>query len=87
MFPSIATMALRLVIAAVLVAPVWYVWRTAPVLPYPLVASGPRMPAIGKQWSLKRLPGEHGVAISGRSRERTPQPDSATKGNEHAAHI
>jgi hypothetical protein len=42
MFPSIATMALGLVITAVLAVVNWYVWRTAPVLPYPLAASGPR---------------------------------------------
>ncbi len=42
MFPSIATMALGLVITAVLAVVDWYVWRTGPVLPYPLATSGSR---------------------------------------------
>ena len=39
MFPSIATMALRLVITAALAVVDWYVWRTAPVMPYPRVVA------------------------------------------------
>jgi hypothetical protein len=40
MFPSSATLALGLVITAVLAVVDWYVWSTVPVLPYPLVAAG-----------------------------------------------
>jgi hypothetical protein len=39
MVPSITTIALGLLITAALAAIDWYVWRTAPVLPYPLEAS------------------------------------------------
>jgi hypothetical protein len=42
MFPSIATMALGLAVTAMLLAIDWYVWRTAPRLPYPLTASRPQ---------------------------------------------
>ena len=42
MFPSTATMALGLAITAALAVVDWYVWRTAPVLPYPRVASAPQ---------------------------------------------
>ena len=41
MFPSIATMALGLAITAALAVVDWYVWRTAPVRPYPRVAAEP----------------------------------------------
>ena len=38
MFPSSATIGLGLAITAVLAIIDWYVWRTAPELPYPLKA-------------------------------------------------
>jgi hypothetical protein len=39
MVPSIATIALGLLITAALAVVDWYVWRMAPILPYPLEAS------------------------------------------------
>ena len=42
MFPSSATIALGLAITAALAIIDWFVWRTAPVLPYPLAESRPR---------------------------------------------
>jgi hypothetical protein len=42
MFPSIATMALGLVITAALAVVDWYVWRTAPVRSYPGVVADPQ---------------------------------------------
>ena len=39
MFPSIATIACGAAIAVTLAVIDWYVWRTAPVLPHPLVVS------------------------------------------------
>jgi hypothetical protein len=75
MFASIATIALGLVIVAALLALNWYIWRARPVLPYPLAA-------------LERSPGEHGIPIHpDRQCERSPQPISATSGNEYAVHI
>ncbi|HEX3409893.1 MAG TPA: hypothetical protein VHS07_06405 [Candidatus Binataceae bacterium] len=38
MFPSEATIGLGVAITAVLAIIDWFVWRTAPVLPYPLTA-------------------------------------------------
>lgn len=38
MFPSSATIGVGMAITAVLAIIDWYVWRTAPVLPYPLTA-------------------------------------------------
>ena len=38
MFPSIETIGLGFAIAAVLALIDWFVWRTAPTLPYPLPA-------------------------------------------------
>jgi len=43
MFPSFATKAIGVAVTAVLAAADWYVWRTAPVLPYPLAQSDPRL--------------------------------------------
>ena len=42
MFPSIETIGIGLVITAILAILDWYVWRTAPVLPYPITATEPR---------------------------------------------
>jgi hypothetical protein len=42
MFPSIATIVFGSVITIALAAIDWYVWRAAPVLPYPLAASRPQ---------------------------------------------
>jgi hypothetical protein len=42
MFPSIATMALRLVITAALAVIDWYVWRKGPVRPYRGAAADPQ---------------------------------------------
>lgn len=39
MVPSITTIALGLLITAALALVDWYVWRMAPILPYPLEAS------------------------------------------------
>ena len=39
MFPSIATIAFGAAITVTLAVIDWYVWRTAPVLPHPLVVS------------------------------------------------
>jgi hypothetical protein len=39
MVPSITTIALGLLITAALALVDWYVWRMAPILPYPLQAS------------------------------------------------
>ena len=38
MFPSIETIGLGFAITAVLALIDWYVWRTAPTLPFPLLA-------------------------------------------------
>ncbi len=43
-FPSITTLILGLAITAILGLVDWYLWRTAPVLPYPLESSGTRPP-------------------------------------------
>ena len=42
--PSITTLILGLAITAILGLVDWYLWRTAPVLPYPLESSGTRPP-------------------------------------------
>lgn len=42
MFPSIETMVIGVVITAALAVLDWYVWRTAPVLPYPITSTEPR---------------------------------------------
>jgi hypothetical protein len=42
MFPSAATIALGAAITLALATIDWYVWRAAPVLPYPLAASRPQ---------------------------------------------
>lgn len=42
MFPSSMAIGLGVVIAAALAIVDWYVWRAAPVLPYPLEDSAPR---------------------------------------------
>jgi hypothetical protein len=42
MFPSIETIGLGFAITAVLALIDWYVWRTAPTLPYPLPALSTR---------------------------------------------
>ncbi len=41
MVPSITTLVIGLAIAVALAVVDWYVWRTAPVLPYPLAPTGP----------------------------------------------
>ncbi len=43
-FPSITTLILGLAIAALLGFVDWYLWRIAPVLPYPLESTGTRLP-------------------------------------------
>jgi hypothetical protein len=88
MLPSNATMALALVIAAVLLALDWYLWRTGPVRPYPLADSGQRTPRTIKHPPPQRLPVELGVHIDPDwARKPSRQPDSGTGENEYADHI
>jgi hypothetical protein len=55
MVPSIATIAIGMTILAALAVVDWFVWRMAPVLPYPLARPGPRSAASEAAVALKEV--------------------------------
>ena len=55
MFPSIATIAIGTMIVAALAVVDWFVWRMAPVLPYPLARSGSPSAASDVAADLKKV--------------------------------